>query len=135
MGLDGCFVQSLIVEVPLASILWLAWFRRKIPRTRLTRWLVAGSTAFLLRPIAFSPYGSWNLYPAWCTAVLVLFGADPIAILVFCVDPVLLRTSAAIPHSCSSRVSPQRRGDAEKQPQIHGDAGRTVYNDGATDTT
>lgn len=94
MGLDGCFVQSLIVEVPLASILWLAWFRRKIPRTRLTRWLVAGSTAFLLRPIAFSPYGSWNLYPAWCTAVLVLLGADPIATLAFCVLPVLLAASA-----------------------------------------
>lgn len=100
MDADGYLFQTLAVTVPLTMVLWWLWFRGKFQHTRRARLLLSFATAFLVAPTFMSPYGQWNVYPAWCMFIHLFF-ASPVAVFLFCVIPVLV--FAALVYVLSSR--------------------------------
>jgi hypothetical protein len=101
MHADGYLFQTLAVTVPIAAVLWWLWFRKKLQHTRRVRLLLSCATAFLVSPTFMSPYGQWNVYPAWFMFIHLLF-AGPIPVFLFCIIPVLV--VASLVYALSSRL-------------------------------
>src|SRR3954471_14268907 len=101
MHADGYLFETLAVTVPITIALWWLWLCRKLQHTRRVRLLLSFATAFLIAPTFMSPYGQWNIYPAWFMFIHIIF-ADPLPVFLFCVIPVLF--VAAIVYALSSRI-------------------------------
>ena len=89
MHADGYLFETLAVTVPVTVTLWWLWFRGKFQHTRRVRLNLSCATAFLIGPTFMSPYGQWNIYPAWFMVIHLIF-AGPLAVFLYCVIPVLV---------------------------------------------
>jgi hypothetical protein len=99
MHADGYLFETLAITVPITVVLWWLWLRWTFKHTRKGRIWLSFATAFLVAPTFMAPYGQWNVYPAWCIFIHILF-ASPVAVFVFCVGPIL--AVASIVYALSS---------------------------------